>query len=370
VAVAIAASAVRTCLGDDAQTFAALLAGRSGIGPLRRADPAAVNVWYGYQIDDPPEAVPVRAGRWLAECATRAVAAAGVDPRRERVVAVIGTGLRELSAVERWATGDRPVAVEDLHFGPAVRAATGIEQVCTLSNACSAGGSALALGQDIIETGEADAVVVGAADTMTESMLAMIGRVADPPTAQLRPFDAGRGGVLLGEGAAALVLVPDRRRPRLARLLGTGLSCDAHHETAPDPAGIRRAMTDALDRAGREPADVDVVVAHGTGTALNDPTEARAIADVLGGSGRGPLVTAVKGALGHTSGAAALHSIAVAVNCLRHQRTPAVVGLRDPLPEAAGLALVRRTVSGVIRSVQVNAFGFGGLNAVSLLERP
>ena len=369
----IAASAIRTCLGDAAQTYAALLAGVHGCGPLRYVDPYRVHVANGYHVvDGTGEAEPpLRASGWLADCVTRVVRESGVDTRTQRVVAVVGTGLRELRAVERWAVDGMPLATERLHFGGAVRGAAGIVEVHTVANACGAGGYALALAQDLLDLGEADAVVVGAADTMTESMLAMIGRVTEEPTDRVRPFDEDRGGVLLGDGAAALVLVPDDGRSRgLARVLATGLSCDAYHETAPAPDGIRRAMVDAAERAGRVLSDVDLVVAHGTGTRLNDPTEAEAIAVHLAAGGApGPLVTGIKGAIGHTSGAAALHSLAVAVECLRQGAVPPVVGLRTPLKEGRDLRLVRGSpVRSEPSLVQVDAFGFGGVNAVTLVE--
>lgn len=360
----IAASAARTCLGDEQETYAALLAGRSGLGPLRHIDPDSVHVRYGYHVPDADPETPLRPSAWLAECAGRALKQSGVDPRRQRVLAVVGTGLRELRAVEREVGG---VRTEQLHFAGAVQSVAPIAEVCTLAGACSAGGHALALGQDAIELGDADAVLVAAADGMTESMLAMMGRVVDEPTDALRPFDTGRTGVLLGEGAAALVLVPESSGSPLARLVATGLSCDAGHETAPDVDGICRAMRDAFDRADRHPADVGLVIAHGTGTALNDPAEATALHRIHGASA--PLATALKGAIGHTSGSSALHGVAVAIECLRQGRIPPVVGLREPIEEARSVRLVRGTPVPTPRKlVQVNAFGFGGVNAVTLLE--
>jgi 3-oxoacyl-[acyl-carrier-protein] synthase II len=143
VPVLIAASSVRTCLGDGAQTFAALLAGRSGVGPLRHPMPGAVRVNAGYHIDEPPPGRVLRPGTWLAECVRRALADAGIDPGRTRVAAVVGTGLRELAAVEELALTGRPVPGDRLHFGPAVReAAPGVTEVITLANACSAGAGA------------------------------------------------------------------------------------------------------------------------------------------------------------------------------------------------------------------------------------
>jgi len=396
----IAASAVRTCLGDGAETFAGLLRGACGVQPLRYGDPDRLNVYAGYHVRDHvggPEAqrntgegtpkhpmdpgIPESgdgraafpASRLLAECVAEAAAQASLDPARHRVVALVGTGLRELSAVEDWALTGSPFPVRRLHFGDVVRdALSGVADVITISNACSAGGHALALAQDLVELGEADAVVVGGADTMTRSMLAMIGRVAPTRTAQVRPFDRDRDGVLLGEGAAAVVVVPESWPGRpLARLAGTGLSCDAHHETAPDIEGICRSMRDAYDRAGRDPSTVDLVVAHGTGTALNDPAECEALRKVVLGAGGEPLVTAVKGSVGHTSGAAALVNVDVAVRCLADGVVPPVAGLRDVLDEGAGLRFVLGEPVPMRPSLaQVNAFGFGGVNAVSLLEAP
>ncbi|MGW3603401.1 beta-ketoacyl synthase N-terminal-like domain-containing protein [Micromonospora sp. NPDC005161] len=364
----ITASAVRSCFGDGPATFAALLRGDCGAAPLRRTDPARVGVGHGYPIADDR---PFGPSRWLTDCVVEALAAAGLDPRRRRVVSLIGSGLRESAEVERAAlSGTVDFPAERLHFAGAVTtAAPGVRRVVTLANACSAGGHALALAQDLVETGEADAVLVGGTDGSTASMLAMIGRVASRPAHRVRPFDADRVGVLLGDGAAVLVVEPERSGAGLARLLATGLSCDAGHETAPDPAGILRAVHDAHRRADRRPDQVDLVLAHGTGTALNDETEARVVAQVFAGCEPGPLVTAVKGAVGHTSGGSALLSVAVAIEILRTGRVPPVVGLTRPASEAAGLRLVRdAAVRADPRVAQVDAFGFGGLNAVTLLE--
>ncbi|WP_116051410.1 beta-ketoacyl synthase N-terminal-like domain-containing protein [Amycolatopsis palatopharyngis] len=370
MATLIAASAVRTCLGSGADTFAGLLRSECGVTGLRHGDPAELNVTAGYHIDDHGRE-RFRAGRLLAKCLTEAVAESGVDTERQRVAVLVGTGLRELSAVEDWALTGSGFPVSGLDFDEVVRETLpGVTYVTTLSNACSASGHALALAQDMVELDEADVVVVAATDTMTQSMLAMIGHVADRPTERVRPFDRDRSGVLLGEGAAAVVVVSESwRGPVLGRLLGTGLSCDAFHATAPDIEGISRAMSGVFSRTHRDPSTVDLVVAHGTGTVLNDPVECDALRKIVLGAGGDPLVTGVKGAVGHTSGSAALVNVDVALRCLSTGMIPPVVGLADPLDEGAGLRFVvggpvaRRT-----NLVQVNAFGFGGVNAVTLLE--
>jgi 3-oxoacyl-[acyl-carrier-protein] synthase II len=369
MSVLVTASAVHTCLGDGAETFAALRAGEAGGGDLREGDPIRLNVLRGYHVAAGPSRF--RASRWLGDCVREALAQAGVDPARERVTVVVGTGLRELRELERLDEDGGELETERLHFGAAVRAAApGVEEVVTLCNACSAGGHALALAQDLVELGEADAVVAAAADSMTLSMLAMIGLVSPDPADALRPFDRARGGALLGEGAAALVVEAERPgRRALARVLATGMSCDAHHETAAEAGGVRRAVDDAFARARRAPQEVDLVIAHGTGTAINDPLECELVRAAYGDRSGRPLVTAIKGAVGHTSGAAALMSVDVAIRCLREGVVPPIVGLRSPIVEAGDMALVRdAAVTRPIELAQVDAFGFGGVNAVTLLE--
>lgn len=370
--IAITGSAMLTALGGTADTYKSLVEGRSGIQPLSFISPDLVNVRYGYHLDNTGGERSLRAGGWLTECVAAAAREAGVDCSRQRVVAIVGTGLRELRAVERWHADDRGAPPSTLHFGAAVRSAlTGIQDVITVSNACSASSHALALACDLIELDEADVVIACGADAMTESMLAMIGRVGDGYSEAVRPFDKHRRGVLLGEGAVAVVV---QRAGTTAdsdaglRVRGVGLSCDAYHETAPHPPGLLAAMTDAYDRAGLTPADAGLVVAHGTGTALNDPNEAAVLAQLFDGVAR-PLVTAIKGGIGHTSGSAGLMSLLIAAESLRQGQVPPIVGLRDPIAEAEPLDLVIGDAATTRATVaQVNSFGFGGVNAVCLLE--
>ncbi|MET7438798.1 beta-ketoacyl synthase N-terminal-like domain-containing protein [Streptomyces sp. NPDC004082] len=372
---AITGSAMITCLGDLDETLQALRDGRSGVSPLRCGDPARLNVANAYSIDDDeetPPGLPRLAGRWLARCVERALKEAGVDPARRRVAVLVGTGLRELRAVEQWYADGVPLRLAELHFAEAVRSvAPDVTEVHTIANACAASGYALALAADMLELGEADAVVAAGCDTMTESMLTMIGRVGAVRADMVRPFDADRDGVLLGEGAVAVVLeraerLTGDRRPS-ALVHGVGLGCDAHHETAPDRAGIVATMRDAHERAGVTPDDIGLVLAHGTSTALNDPTEAGALLEVFGTDG--PPVTGIKGSVGHTSGGAALMSLLVAVDALRTGVVPPTAGLRRPDAEAEKLDLVYgEPRPSRARLAQVNAFGFGGVNAVTVVE--
>jgi 3-oxoacyl-[acyl-carrier-protein] synthase II len=367
----VAASAVRTCLGGSEATLTRLVRGDSQISGLDDLRTPTMNIERAYRIREKGPERSLRASGWLRECVEEVIRRAGVDSARERVVAIVGTGLGEMREVERAAVEGRPLQPERLHFAHAVReAAPGVHEVITLSNACSASGHALALAQDLVELGDADVVVAAGADSMTASMLAMIGRISPSPPDHVRPFDVDRRGVLLGDGAAALVVVAEGACERpLARVLATGLSCDAHHATAPDLDGLRRAVRSAYQRARRLPSDVDLVIAHGTGTALGDPIEATLLAETFGEAREGPLVTAVKGAVGHTSGAAALLNVHVAIGCVQDGVVPPIAGLDRPVPEAHALRLVvSEAVRARVRVAQVNAFGFGGVNAVTLIE--
>lgn len=371
MSVLITGSDMVTALGGTQDTLRKVLAGKSGVAPLRIGNPAKLNVSHGYPIEDGPDTT-LQASRLLARCIRRAVERADLDPSA-RVVVLVGTGLRELRSVERWHGDGDPLRRRDAHFKAAVQAVLPqAVEVHTLSNACAASGYALGLGADLLELGEADAVVVAGCDSMTESMLTMIGRVGDGPVTELRPFEVERGGVLLGEGAAAVVLqlAGTQSAPEQGRILGVAVTCDAHHETAPLAGRIVETMREAHERAGLTAADVDLVVAHGTATALNDPTEAAALSQVFAGAGPGPLVTGLKGALGHTSGGAALMGVLVALEALRTGEVPPTVGLVTPIEEAAGLRMVAGApVHADLSVAQIDAFGFGGVNAVALVAR-
>ncbi|MDH6108614.1 3-oxoacyl-[acyl-carrier-protein] synthase II [Kitasatospora sp. MAP12-15] len=369
--IAISGFDVLSCLGDAEDTFQALLRGDTGVSPLRR-DTQRLGVDHAYEIADDAEGR--RASRWLARVVAGAVSAAGLDTVGKRVAVVVGTGLRELPDAEWWWVEGDALTLPELHFGAVVRGVLPeVGEVLTISNACAASGYALAVGADLLTAGEADAVVVAGCDSITDSLLAVIGRGSAVRSTAVRPFDSDREGVLLGEGAAAVVIEPEEAvlaegREVLARLHGVGLSCDAYHETAPDPAGIAACMRDAHRRAGVVPAEVDLVVAHGTSTALNDPAEAAALTDVFGDALGHALVTGIKGAVGHTSGAAALMSVVVAIQAMRDGVVPAIGGLTQPIPEAEQLGLVAGAPRAARPLVaQIDSFGFGGVNAVALV---
>ncbi len=310
-----------------------------------------------------------RATRWLCDAIAEAARDAGIGEDLSEVPVFVGTGLRELRSIElRWtAAGDFPVS--RLHFGEALRERFGASNTCTINNACSASLYALGLAADVLESGAEDTAVVAGTDSLTASMFGLMDRVQQPPLSQVRPFDRGRRGVLMGEGAAAIVL---RRHGSPARswLRSVALNCDACHETAPDVGGICAAIAAAHERAAVTVPDIDLVITHGTGSVLNDDAEAVALAKTFTSVGARPLVAGIKSMTGHTSGASGLMSVVVASEVLRSGRVPPIVGLDEPDEHAGGLRLVMgEQARADVTAVQVDAFGFGGVNAVAIMER-
>ncbi|MEV7184267.1 beta-ketoacyl-[acyl-carrier-protein] synthase family protein [Kitasatospora sp. NPDC093102] len=355
------------------ELFESLCAGRTGRAELRGFDRSRFRAQYAYEVDDRPEPgqdEPGRATELLSAAIAEAVRDAGLDEDLSGVPVLVGTGLRELRSAELWWREDTKFSDAGLHFGTALRERFGADHTHTFSNACSASLYALALGSDLLEQGGADTVVVAGVDVLTESMYGLLERVHPAPPDRVRPFDRNRTGVLMGDGAGAVVLRrTDGGRPAHGRLRGVAVNCDAYHVTAPDAAGIAEAMRTAHRLAGVGPADVDLVMAHGTGTLLNDEAEATALAEVFGADAGRPLVTAVKSMTGHTSGASGLLNLIIGLRALNEGRVPPTVGLEDPVDEAAEFRFViGEAATEELRVAQLNAFGFGGINAVAIVE--
>ncbi|WP_312018505.1 beta-ketoacyl-[acyl-carrier-protein] synthase family protein [Streptomyces sp. I05A-00742] len=245
----------------------------------------------------------------------------------------------------------------------------------TTVTACASGADALAAARLWLTAGLCDIVLAGGTEVATTPLnvvgfdrLGLLSRRRDDPATACRPFDADRDGFVGGEAAAVLVLErPEHARARgaapRALLTGCGSSTDAHHPTSPHPegAGARRALRLALADAGMTPEEVDHVNAHGTGTPLNDLVEGRVIEDLLP---HGPGVTATKGVLGHTLGAAGAVEAAVTVLTVQHGLVPPTANL-DRLDPGLSLDVVRGAPRKQRVGVAVShSFGFGGHNTV------
>jgi 3-oxoacyl-[acyl-carrier-protein] synthase II len=361
-------------------TWEGLVAGRSALGPIRRFPSDDLTPRTAAEVEGVPDDDPDRAGAFALRAAAEAVAdaalaVAGVDPRRVGVA--LGTTLGGMQIFERWvaarlAATPGPGDVERVpYYAPATRVARALGcrgPVATTQLACASGTHAVALATQWVRAGRADVVLAGGTDLLCRFVVAGFNCLkATAETA--RPFDAARRGLVLGEGAAVLVVeavehAAGRGARVRARLLGAGAAGDATHMTAPDRegGGAARAIGAALADAGIAPAAVAFVSAHGTGTPYNDAMEAVALARVFG-PGRVP-VNSIKGAIGHTLGAAGAFEAAMCVQVVAEGIIPPTAGLVTIDPACAGLDLVAGGARrGPVPVALSTSSGFAGANA-------
>jgi 3-oxoacyl-[acyl-carrier-protein] synthase II len=356
-------------IGRDAdEIFTALCAGRDGLAELRGFDRTKVNANKLFEIDDRDGTDrPRRATGFLLAAIAEAADNAGLTDLSD-VPILVGTGLRELRSVELWARDGAEFTVDELHFGTELRERFGAIDTHTFANACSASLYAMALGTDLLEQGGSDTVIVAGVDSITETMFGLSDRVQLRPPSAVRPFDQNRMGTILGEGASAVVLRKDSPSA-IGRVRAVAVNCDAYHSTAPDPAGVRAAILDAHRRAGVKPGDIGLVLAHGTGTPLNDQVEAAVTQEIFADTEARPVFTGIKSMTGHTSGAAGLLNVIVALKAMTSGRVPPITGLADPIDEVRDFLVPAEFPMACTASVaQVHAFGFGGINAVAIVE--
>ncbi|SHL46532.1 beta-ketoacyl-[acyl-carrier-protein] synthase family protein [Streptomyces yunnanensis] len=338
-----------------------------------------------------------RCTQFALAAAHEAVTAAGLDPaawNAARVAIVLGSAAGGVGTYEEQLrklgdAGPRavspltlPAFLPNMAAGQLAIALGARGPVLHTATACASGASAVALAALLLSAGACDIAVAGGADAMVTPLCAAafarmgaLSRRHDAPDRASRPFDADRDGFVLGEGAGVLVLeraadAAARRVPVQARLVGHGISADAHHPVAPDPEGrgLRLAVHEALRSADATPQEIDHINAHGTSTPLNDRAEAATLARLFGAAG--PSVTSAKGVLGHTMGAAGAIEAALAALTVKHQLVPPTANFRHPDPDAPALDLVTgRPRRQTIRLALSNSLGFGG-HATVLAFRP
>lgn len=361
--------------------WAGLVAGRSACAPIRRFAADDLTPRIAAEVDeDGPD--PDRAGGFALRAASEACADAELELERldpRRVGVALGTTLGGMELFERWvaARTTAPDVARIPYFAPAVRVARAIGcrgPVATPQLACASGTHAVALAVEWVRAGRADVVLAGGTDLLCRFVVA--GFNCLKATADVaRPFDADRRGLVLGEGAAvAVVEAAEHARQRgarvRARLLGTGAAGDATHMTAPDRAGAgaARAMEAALADAGVAPEAVGFVSAHGTGTPYNDAMEAVAIGRVFGN--RRVAVDSIKGAIGHTLGAAGAFEAILCAQVVSEGVIPPTAGLSRLDPECAALDLVTGAARRQAVDVAVStSSGFAGTNAALVVGR-
>jgi 3-oxoacyl-[acyl-carrier-protein] synthase II len=252
------------------------------------------------------------------------------------------------------------------------------------ASACASGAHALADACTYIRDGRLDVVLAGGTEAPVcfvgvagfAAMRALATGWNDAPERGSRPFEATREGFVLGEGAGVLVLeeaehAAARGATVFAELLGFGATSDAHHVTQPAPegAGAARCMADALRDAGLEPAAVDYVNAHGTGTPYNDEAETRAVRSVFGAHADRLAVSSTKSMTGHLLGAAGAVEAAYTVLALARGVLPPTINLDTPDPACDLDYVPHRARPQEIRVALSNAFGFGGTNVTLAFRR-
>jgi len=253
---------------------------------------------------------------------------------------------------------------------------------CTVS-ACASGAHAIGDASLLISNGFADAMVCGGTEaTITPMAVAGFANMKatstrnDQPELASRPFDKGRDGFVIGEGAGILVLeslehAQERGAKILGEVLGFGLTGDAHHMTAPHPegAGAVRAMRGALDRAKLKPEDISYINAHGTSTPLNDKGEVAAVKEVFGESAYKLRMGSTKSMTGHLLGAAGGLETVISIMALQDGEIPPTINLTDPDPECDLDHVANTAAKADLKAVLSNSFGFGGHNVSLIVGR-
>jgi 3-oxoacyl-[acyl-carrier-protein] synthase II len=369
-AVVVTGMGLLSCLGNLQETWNGLLAGKSGI-ELRR--PFAELPAYPLGLSD-------RTPRFLEDLTQLLVSAALQDAKLSSPLpdcgVVIGSSRGCQGNWERLATDTKDTPDLWLNTLPdraAVATAEylGTRTVLAPMAACATGILAIARAYELVATGQCPRAIAGAVEApITRLSLAGFERMGALATTGCYPFDLHREGLVLAEGGAILVLetanaARKRQVPLYGKILGFGLTCDAHHISSPDSLGKTAAIAikQCLARSNLKPDEIDYIHAHGTSTQLNDRHEAQLIQDLFPPT---VAVSSTKGATGHTLGGSGAIGTALCLMAIDRGYLPPCVGLREP---EFKLNLVRRSQQAKIDNALCFSFGFGGQNAVLAIGR-
>ena len=401
-----------TPIGNDHPTFwKNLVAGVSGAGPITTFDASEFDVKIAAEVKDfdPTTVMDRKMARRMSRfihfamaAGKEAVADAGLDfsewspERRDRVAVAVNTGG---GGIEQVVIGGEvleargPGQVSPFAF-PALSASMAACQlsmeygltgpVITQSAACATSIICFHDALRMIQRGDVDVVLAGGTEAPLLPMgfaalgnMHALSRRNDEPEKASRPFDKNRDGFVYGEGAGVVVVESAEHALRRgatiqAEVIGTAMTADAFHISAPEPTGrgASMAMTKAMADAGVAPTEIDLIVAHGTSTSLNDLTETRAIKSAFGGHAHKVSISAPKSMVGHMIGAAGIVSALAAIGAIREGVIAPTINLDEPdLPELdldyTPLVARQKRVDTAI----INGFGFGGQNAVAVFRR-
>lgn len=405
--VAVTGIGVVSPLGNDRNTFfESMIAGRSGIRRLdadycsRLIAPIAAPVRFDATQFFPAPKLRMldRISQFALHAADQAIADAGLDfdkEDRERIGVFIGTGLGGSETTDdgyQTVYGDRSDRVKPYSVLMAMTNAAaswiGIEHGLsgpnlTFSTACSSSSVAIGEAWRRIGGGEVDVMIAGGSEAPLtfgtlkawEALRTLASEDPHDPSASCKPFSKERSGLVLGEGAAIVVLEEWSRAIRRgatihAEMLGYGLSTDAVHITRPTVEGQARAMQLALDSAQLAPASINYVNAHGTGTQANDPVETAAIKKVFGPAACRLPISSTKSMHGHLLGAAGALEFIASILAMQADAIPPTMHLRVADPECdLDYVPMKARKCVVLDAVMSNSFAFGGTNAVLIAGR-
>ncbi|MBM3944046.1 MAG: beta-ketoacyl-ACP synthase II [SAR202 cluster bacterium] len=397
-----------TPLGESPDEFwDGLVAGKSGIGPMKRCDPAPYpckvsgEVW-GF---DPTNYMDVKEARRMARFSQFAVAAAGKaiqDARldlekedRERVGVVIGNGAGAFDSIEEQARvliekGGMRMSPYFMSMMLANMAAANVSRLYgtkgysnTVVTACAAGTQGLGEALEVIRRGAADVLLAGGTEAGISALgqggfnvIKALSRRNDPPEKASRPFDAERDGFVPAEGGAILVLETLEHAQRrganiLAELIGQGVSSDAFHQVQPDETGQgpARAIRWALADAGITIDDIDYINAHGTSTPINDAAETLAIKNAFGERAYKVPISSTKSMTGHALGGAGGLEAVVAIKTILTGTIHPTINYEHPDPRCDLDYVPNVARKKTVDTVLSNSFGFGGQNACLVVRR-
>jgi 3-oxoacyl-[acyl-carrier-protein] synthase II len=389
------------------ETWTGLMAGRSGAARIRRFDPSELDVRFGCEVknfDATPYIDRKEAKRYdlflqyAIAAATQAMADAGLGtqvPEPERAGVIIGSGIGGIGTFEeqcrisltqgfkRVSAFFVPMFIPDIASGVvSIRTGAKGPNYCTVS-ACASSAHAIGEATRLIQDGTADVMITGGAEAAItplaiagfSNMKALSARNDEPERAS-RPFDRGRDGFVMGDGAGVVILESlDHAQARGARIYaevrGYGMSADAYHITQPAPGGdgARRAMLAAFADAGVDRTRVGYINTHGTSTPHGDAAEVAAIKEVFGPHAYELIAGSTKSMTGHLLGAAGGLEFAISVLTLVRGTIPPTINVDDPDPACDLNCAPGRAVRRDVDVALSNSFGFGGHNVSLLVGR-
>jgi 3-oxoacyl-[acyl-carrier-protein] synthase II len=365
-------AAAVTPLGDSLnQLWQGLLAGQSSIGPVLRFPVDNYSAGIAACIEDLSPTADRSMTHSLLERLIMQVDR--VPPDSLLITATTKSGIDNLERIRLGISADS----RDVQLSRAAETISRrlglIGESMNISASCASSTIAIAQGAAMIAAGRAEVVIICCMDLVTEFVFSGFSCLRALSPTPCRPFDRNRSGLTLGEGAASLLLMSAERaqrehRARLGTILGWGAVNDASHITAPakNACGLIRAIHLALKMSARKSRDIAAICAHGTGTVYNDLMELKAFNQVFGN--HNIPVYSVKGAIGHTLGAAGGIEVALSLQTLSNQVVPPTVGFDTPEKGAQGSVSSKPTEISGDCLLTTNS-GFGGINAAIILKK-